>query len=294
MTDHFGMTPLPASADVVVIGGGVVGCAIARELSRHALSIVVIESAPDVATGTSKANSGILHAGFDADAGTWKARLNVRGAALYKDIAEGLGIARRETGSLVVARTEADRATLEALRRRGVDNGVPGLELWSREQLLTHEPNVSPEAQGALWAPTGAVACPFLATIGFAENAIRPPDKTLLAPLRLLDVLAIFYLVECSSTAAWLSETRIGQVLAVYGRHSLEVFSLGTFFDLLGKLAFTRLGNGWVMQGVVNLIGLGALYALAVWLDNRKQVQRRAGGGVTVTTSRTAPDGASP
>lgn len=203
MTDHFGMTPLPASADVVVIGGGVVGCAIARELSRHELSIVVIESAPDVATGTSKANSGILHAGFDADAGTWKARLNVRGAALYKDIAEGLGIARRETGSLVVARTEADRATLEALRRRGVDNGVPGLELWGREQLLTHEPNVSPEAQGALWAPTGAVACPFLATIGFAENAIRNGARIV---------------TECAVTGFELADKAIRAVRTTRGR----------------------------------------------------------------------------
>ncbi|MBB3173049.1 hypothetical protein FHR90_000867 [Endobacter medicaginis] len=127
-----------------------------------------------------------------------------------------------------------------------------------------------------------------------APLALRSPDKTLLSPLRLLDVLAIFYLVECSATAAWLSETRVGQVLAVYGRHSLEVFSLGTFFDLLGKLAFTRFGNGWAMQIVVNVVGLGALYGLAVWLDNRKQVQKRAGGGITVITSRAAPDGASP
>lgn len=164
---------VPASADVVVIGGGVVGCAIARELARFDLSIVVLEKAPDVATGTSKANSGILHAGFDAEPGTWKARLNVRGSKLYADLAEGLGIPRKATGSLVVARSEAELTSLEGLKRRGVDNGVAGLELWSREQLLAREPNVSPEALGALWAPTGAIVCPFIATVAFAENAIR-------------------------------------------------------------------------------------------------------------------------
>jgi len=173
MAGSFGAGSLPESADVVVIGGGVVGCAIARELSRFDLSVVVIESSPDVATGTSKANSGILHAGFDAEPGTWKARLNVRGAKLYADLAEGLGIPRKATGSLVVAKDAAQMATVADLRHRGIDNGVPGLEIWNRDQLLAHEPNISPDVAGALWAPTGAIACPFLATVGFAENAIR-------------------------------------------------------------------------------------------------------------------------
>ncbi len=163
---------LPQRADVVVIGGGVIGCAIARELSRYCLSVVVLERAPDVAMGTSKANSGILHAGFDAEPGTWKARLNVRGAQLYREISEDLGIPRRRTGSLVVALDEAQRDSLEALRHRGIDNGVSGLTLWTRDQVLSHEPNLSPEVTGALWAPTAAIVCPFSATIAFAENAI--------------------------------------------------------------------------------------------------------------------------
>lgn len=168
-----GGVPVSSTADVVVIGGGVVGSAIARELSRYKLSVILLERAPDVATGTSKANSGILHAGFDADPGTWKARLNVRGAALYKDIAEGLGIPRREIGSLVVARSDDDLAHCESLRVRGRDNGVVGLEVWNRDRLMAHEAHISPEVFGALWAPTAAVVCPFLATVGFAENAIR-------------------------------------------------------------------------------------------------------------------------
>lgn len=173
MAGSFGAGPLPESADVVIIGGGVVGCAIARELSRFDLSVVLIERSPDVATGTSKANSGILHAGFDAEPGTWKARLNVRGARLYAELAEGLGIPRKATGSLVVAKTTEQMTVVAGLRHRGIDNGVPGLEIWGRDRLLAHEPNISPEVEGALWAPTGAIVCPFLATVGFAENAIR-------------------------------------------------------------------------------------------------------------------------
>ncbi len=172
MVERAAMARLPKQADVVVIGGGVVGCAIARELSRYSLTVVLLESAPDVAMGTSKANSGILHAGFDAEPGTWKARLNVRGAHLYQAISEDLGIPRRRVGSLVVALDEAQRGTLEELRRRGIENGLTGLALWGRDEVLQHEPNLSLDVKGALWAPTAAIVCPFSATIAFAENAI--------------------------------------------------------------------------------------------------------------------------
>ena len=173
MLDSAAMERPPKQADVVVIGGGVVGCAIARELSRFNLDVVLVERAPDVAMGTSKANSGILHAGFDADPGTWKAKLNVRGARLYQTVSEELGIPRRRVGSLVVALDEAQRESLEALRLRGIENGLTGLALWNRDEVLAHEPNLSPDVTGALWAPTAGIVCPFSATIAFAENAIR-------------------------------------------------------------------------------------------------------------------------
>ena len=172
MLERVAVARLPKQADVVVIGGGVVGCAIARELSRYSLNVVLLERAPDVAMGTSKANSGILHAGFDAEPGTWKARLNVRGAQLYREISEDLGIPRRRVGSLVVALDEAQRNTLEALRLRGIENGLTGLALWGRDEVLAHEPNLSPDVTGALWAPMAAIVCPFTATFAFAENAV--------------------------------------------------------------------------------------------------------------------------
>ena len=136
MVERVAVARLPKQADVVVIGGGVVGCAIARELSRYSLTVVLLERAPDVAMGTSKANSGILHAGFDAEPGTWKARLNVRGACLYQAISEDLGIPRRRVGSLGVAFDDAQRGTLEELRLRGIENGLTGLALWGRDELL--------------------------------------------------------------------------------------------------------------------------------------------------------------
>lgn len=188
---------MPPRADVVVIGGGIVGAAIARELSRYQLSVVVLEKAPDVAAGTSKANSGILHAGFDAEPGSWKARLNVRGSQIYAQIAEDLGIPRRVIGSLVVAQNADEMVTLEALRQRGISNGVVGLAIWDRDQVLAHEPHVSPEIAGALWAPSAAVVCPFLATAGFAENAVRN---------------GVQIVTECPVTAV---ETEAGAVVAV-------------------------------------------------------------------------------
>lgn len=160
-------------ADVVIIGGGVVGAAVARELSRYRADIVLVEKEPDVAMGTSKANSGILHAGFDAKPGTLKARTNVRGNQLYRRIYKELGINIKFTGSLVVAKTGGDMETLRELLRRGAENGVPGLEMLGREAVLKKEPNLTRDIAGALWAPTGGVLCPFGATIAFAENAVR-------------------------------------------------------------------------------------------------------------------------
>ncbi len=211
---------LPEQADVVVIGGGVVGSAIARELSRYVLTVVLLERAPDVATGTSKANSGILHAGFDADPGTWKARLNVRGAHLYQTASEELGIPRRRVGSLVVATDEAQLATLDELRRRGIENGVTGLALWRPDELLKHEPNLSSEVTGALWAPTAAIVCPFLATIGFAENAIRNGVRIITE----CEVIGID-VVDGATTAVETTRGRIATrfVVNAAGVHSGEV-----------------------------------------------------------------------
>ncbi|EGO62180.1 NAD(P)/FAD-dependent oxidoreductase [Acetonema longum] len=159
--------------DVAVIGAGIVGAAIARELSRFQVTAIVLEAQPDVAMGTSKANSAILHAGFDAKPGSLKAELNVRGNELYHQMEKELDLHIAWTGSMVAARGQEGMAGLEELQQRGQVNGVPDLQILSKEEVLSREPNLSPEVTGALWAPTAGIICPFGATIAFMENAIR-------------------------------------------------------------------------------------------------------------------------
>lgn len=160
-------------ADVVIIGGGIVGTAIARELSKYQLDVILIEKQPDVAVGTTKANSAILHAGFDAHPDTLKAKLNVRGNALYHELAEELHLDVKWTGSLVVAKTDEDMVTLKELLERGQLNEVPGLALLTKEEVLLKEPNLSADVKGALWAPSAGIFLPFGAAVAFASNAIR-------------------------------------------------------------------------------------------------------------------------
>ncbi|MDN5331069.1 MAG: glycerol-3-phosphate dehydrogenase [Tepidanaerobacteraceae bacterium] len=160
-------------ADVVIIGGGVVGCMIARELSRYQLKIVLLEKEDDVASGTSKANSAIIHAGYDAKPGTLKAKLNVRGNPLFDKICSELDVPFKRIGSLVVALTDEELKALDELLERGKINGVPGLEIINRERLFKMEPNINKEAKAALYAPTAGIICPYELTIALAENACQ-------------------------------------------------------------------------------------------------------------------------
>ncbi len=157
--------------DVVIIGAGVCGCAIARELSRKQGKILVVDRAEDVCCGTTKANSAIIHAGFDAKAGTLMAKLNVLGSRMMPMWARELDFPYSNIGALVVMTDENDREKLNALYANGVQNGVEGLRIVEREELTRMEPNVSERAVAALYAPTGAIVCPFGMTYALAENA---------------------------------------------------------------------------------------------------------------------------
>ena len=156
--------------DVVVVGAGVVGCAVARELTRYNMNVAVLEAGSDVAEGASKANSAIVHAGFDAKPGTNKAKFNVLGNRMFEDICRELKVPFRRNGSLVLAFGAEDEETLRELKERGATNGVP-TEILSQDELRRREPNVSPEATAALWAPTGGICCPYELTFRYAENA---------------------------------------------------------------------------------------------------------------------------
>lgn len=157
--------------DIIVIGAGVTGCGIARELARYEWKVTVLERASDVCEGTSKANSGIAHAGFDALPGTMKAKLNVEGNQMMEALSKELDFPFKRNGSLVLCFAEEDRPKLQKLLEQGQKNGVKELRIIEREELKQLEPNISDNAVAALYAPTGGIVCPFNLTIALAENA---------------------------------------------------------------------------------------------------------------------------
>lgn len=157
--------------DVIIIGAGVVGSAVARELSRYRLNICVLEKEEDVCSGTSKANSAIVHSGVDAEPGTLKARLNLLGSKMMEALSEELDIPYKKNGSLIVCTSEETLPQLEKLMERGNNNGVEGLKILNRAEILSIEPNIADGVIAALHAPTGAITCPFELTLGLAENA---------------------------------------------------------------------------------------------------------------------------
>ena len=163
--------------DVTIIGAGVVGGMIARELSKYDLKVCILEAENDVAMGATKANSAIVHAGFDAKIGSLKAKLNVRGSQLMENICRELSVKYKKNGSLVIGFNHDDEVALKELFERGTENGVKDLKLLSGEQVREMEPNLSENITMALHAPTGAIVCPYeltLAAIGCAmDNGVE-------------------------------------------------------------------------------------------------------------------------
>ena len=159
--------------DVIIIGCGVVGAACAYELSRYELSVAVLEKSNDVANGTSKANSAIVHAGYDPHPGTNMARLNVEGNRLMPELCRRLDVPFRQTGSHVLAFCEAELETLKTLYARGVENGVPGMKLLTGDEARAMEPNLSEAVCGSLWAPSAGVISPWELTLALIETAVR-------------------------------------------------------------------------------------------------------------------------
>lgn len=157
--------------DVVIIGSGVSGTASARELSRYEGKICVVEKKEDVCCGTSKANSAIIHAGYDAQEGSLMAKLNVRGNELMGKLSEDLDILFERIGSLVVCLSEEDMPGLKALYDRGIANGVKNLRILDRKEVHEMEPNLTAEVCAALYAPTAGIVCPFGLNLALAENA---------------------------------------------------------------------------------------------------------------------------
>ena len=164
--------------DVIIIGAGVTGCAVARELSRYKVNVCVLDKEEDVCSGTSKANSAIIHAGFDAPTGSLMARFNVRGNEMMDDFARDLDIPFKRNGAMVVCIHESEKDGLKDLYDRGIANGVKGLEILDREQALEKEPNLTENVVAALYAPTSGIICPFMLNIAMAENAEKLTPAT--------------------------------------------------------------------------------------------------------------------
>jgi glycerol-3-phosphate dehydrogenase len=158
--------------DVVIVGAGVVGCAIARELVRFDLRVTLLEAAPDVGTGTSKANTALLHTGFDAKPGTLEARLVRRGHELLSDYAPRAGIPVELVGALLVAWNEKQRAELPGIVERARANGHGSIRELAPEELYRREPNLGPGAVAALEVPDEGLVCPFTATLAYAVEAV--------------------------------------------------------------------------------------------------------------------------
>ncbi len=157
--------------DIVVIGAGVVGGMIARRLAKYNVSLCILDKENDVAMGATKANSAIVHAGFDAKEGSLKARLNVRGSVLMPEVTRELGVKYKNNEALVVA-FESEREEVKSIYERGVRNGVPGLRIVEKDELVSMEPNINPELSCALLAPTSAIVCPYELCIAAVGNAM--------------------------------------------------------------------------------------------------------------------------
>ena len=158
--------------DFVIIGAGVVGGFVARALSRYDVSVMMLEKENDVAMGATRANSAIVHAGYDAKEGTLKALLNVRGSEMMEKACSELGVKYKRNGSLVVGFNDEDRAHLEELLVRGNKNGVRGLRVIDREEILKLEKNIGESVTVALHAPTGAIVCPYELCMAAVGNAM--------------------------------------------------------------------------------------------------------------------------
>ena len=157
--------------DIAIIGAGITGTMIAFHLSKYTTKVAVLEAGIDVASGSTRANSAIVHAGYDAKEGTLKALLNVKGCQMMPEITSQLGVHYKKCGSLVIGFNQRDLEELQKLKKRGETNGVKGLRIINRSELLKMEPNVSKDAKHALFAPSAGIVCPYDLAYAVAENS---------------------------------------------------------------------------------------------------------------------------
>lgn len=251
--------------DVAVIGAGVVGAFVSRELVKNGLNVVILEAESDVAMGASKANSGIVHAGFDAAEGTLKAKFNREGNLMMAQTCKELGVSYKNNGSLVVAE---DVEGLNDLIVRGKQNGTTGLEILNREQLLEIEPNIADNINGALYASTGGIVCPYNLTIAAIGNAMDN-GATLITDFKVTGVKEGFtllaengnsvsakYVVNCAGIGAEKVANLFGdysfKIGARRGEYMLLDNSVGNFVSHTIFALPTKAGKGVLVSPTVH------------------------------------------
>lgn len=281
--------------DVIIAGAGVIGGMVARELSRYHLSVCLLEKGNDVASGASKANSGIIHGGFDPEPDTLKAEMNVSGLPMLYEAAKQLHVPHRQNGSLILAFGAEEEPALHELFERGAENGVPDLKLMSGDEARALEPALSPDVTLALLSPTAGIICPYALTIAAVGNAMDNGVEL----LRLFDITAIDrtadgftvtaadgravqgrYLVNCAGCAS-------GTIAALAGDESITIIPRAGEYLLLDKMEGGRVSH--TIFQVPSAAGKGVLVTPTA--DNNLLVGPTAthvdGGDSTETT----PDG---
>jgi len=184
--------------DIAIIGAGIIGTALARELAGFNLNLVLIEKDSDAANGTTKANSAIVHAGFDPEPGSLKARLNAEGNRLFENLCFELDVPFHRIGSLVIGFSEEEMQTLKLLYERGLENDIPGLEIIDKNKLHRMEPDLNDNAIGALYAPTAGITDPYLMAIALAESAAENGAEIRFdCPVEAIDIIKNGFQISC-------------------------------------------------------------------------------------------------
>lgn len=237
--------------DVAIIGAGVIGGMVARELSRYKLSVVLLEKENDVACGASKANSGIIHGGYDPEPGTLKAELNTKGVSLLYEAAKELHVPHKNNGSMVVAFGAEQESALEALLERGIQNGIEGLELLSGDETRALEPQLSENITKALLIPTAGIICPYELTIAAVGNAmdngvalvrnfevaeIKQQADGFAIKSASEDTVSASYIVNCGGVYA-------DRISALIGDNSFTILPRAGEYMLLDKVEGSRVAH---------------------------------------------------
>lgn len=269
-----GDRPLDGLAfDVAIIGGGVIGTAIARELAKWRLSIVLLEKEEDVAVHTSSRNDGMIHDGFAAKPGSLKAKYNVLGNRLWEPLARDLGISFSRPGSLIVFRNRAIAAAYPALASRASKNGVDGWEYWSPRRVRAEEPNITEEQEGGFFLPSAAIISPYRATVALAEGAAANGVRIMLG--------------TCA-TGFGLDHDRITQVFTNRGdfRARLVVNAAGNWADRVAAWADDRFFSLHQRRGVDMILdeSAGRLQNHILGMPSLTQSSSRTKGGGLVKT----------